>query len=186
MKLEEFIQDYNEAYVKIGAHHGSGFIFCGLGKDFLGYEENYSIERREWLQKQIINNANQIRFYDAKQDALFLRNCNRFINDLRKSKQDEKYKRAKEFKDFATLDDYMESLKRERYKLLERYYKREKTLTKMLDRYTPIRDREVKEVYKSVLPNKYGVKDTIILYKGTESGKYWDITEFEEGVSDEE
>ena len=47
-------------------------------------------------------------------------------------------------------------------------------LEKRLESYTPIAERQVRDIYKAI----YG--ETVILFEGLESGKYWSVKEYRE------
>lgn len=175
MTVKEYIETTKKPYIKIGAKNGSSFIFCGDPKKFMEFEQEYNPKERQRLISIVIKLENELEnFYPNYKKIIF-----------RQYKEYKKYKinggNNKNFKKYKTVAEYVEHLKRLREKDYERLESSLKRNTKYRDIFTDISTREVKEVYPSILTNKYGFIDEIVLFKGYETGKYWDLDEYENG-----
>ena len=175
MIVKEYIQTTKKPYIKIGANKGDGFIYCGDPKEFIEFEQKYNavelqrlIERVNKLERELAG------FYPAYKRLMFRR-----YKDFKKDKANGG--KNKHFKKYKTIADYIAYLKTLRIQDHKRLEKSLELAIKRRDTFTDIGTREVKEIYPSISVNKYGFKDEIVLFKGKESGSYWDLDEYENG-----
>ena len=179
MTVYDYLKD-KDGYIKIGAQKGSNFIFCGTADKFIEIEPEMSAAILHGLIKEKETVIREVEKIDEKYANTFARNIQAFqIDYLRGTKG---LKREYRFRKYNSLYEYKEGLEKEKEKEENRLIKRIEFLTHRIEKFTPIRTREVREHYPSQITNRHGVKDEIVLFKGVESGKYWDLDEYENGV----
>ena len=175
MTVKEYIETTKKPYIKIGAKRGSAFIYCGDPKKFMEFEQEYNTAESERLINLAIKLESELKDFYPHYKKLFFKQYKEFKKDKADGGKN------KNFKKYKTIAEYIKHLK----KLRELDHKRlESSLARTIERrdtFTDISTREIKETYPSTLTNKYGFKDEIVLFKGYEAGKYWDLDEYENG-----
>lgn len=173
MTVKEYIETTKAPYIKIGAKNGSSFIFCGTPKDFTEFEQHFNPREKKRLEDTEARLTNELINFYPNYKKIFFRQYKEFKKDKLNGGKN------KNFKAFENIQEYLNHLKELREK---DHYRLENSLsiTKLRrENYTELNTRQVKEIYPSILTNKYGYKDEIILFKGYETGKYWDLDEYE-------
>ena len=151
MKIEDVIKDYPEDYnLKIGAHDGNGYFYCGTVSDWRQNCDEYS----EILKQFIRSRYNKSR-----------ENCATMIRNLCKDI----------LSDNNTSDEYTMALEN-RIVNISQAIKSKNNSKNRLANYIPVKDRVVMDYFDADLAVEYP-ECLVILIKGTESGKFWDNTE---------
>lgn len=162
-------------YIKLGANKGSGFVFCGQVKDCKEYLQRFDAEYIKRLENQL----HKKQLYLLNINGLWRRRitsklkeyAGRHEND--KNLQDKLLAKSKKLLAKKWRDREIASHSIANYK--------QKILS-----YTPINERPVLEMYKSLMLNEDYQRDIIIIYEGNENIPVWDLTEFRHGVGKEE
>lgn len=183
MNLLEYIEALEpNAYIKVGADKGNGFIYCGKAGDFAEYMTNENISAQEY--NKLFNIIRVKEDYIANFNSEWEKEYKSLTKAYKIAK--EEGRKEKRFKPFKTITAYRTFLRKDKdrkYKNLEKLLDFYKT---RLNEFTPIETREVVETYENVLLNEDGQIDYIIVFKGLEAAPYWDLTEFRHGVQKED
>lgn len=179
--LRDLMAMYEDNYVKIGTCHGAGFIFCGKLKDFVTKAENYdryTIAKKEKALKKL---EGRLKTFTTSESKII-------FNDMCRS-----YERVKEhaernidvkdiYAEWPTLESFKKHLKKNVIpKKKEALEKRVKKAKDNFDNYVGLFEREVVDIYMSILENNHGEYDYIILIDGDESDCWWTLEEYERG-----
>ena len=179
MTVEEYIRNTKAPYIKLGAKDGNSFIYCGTPKDFIEFAADFTENEPIRLEENFKKLTHELKRFPAAYKRLMKRNYLAFKKDkiyppkeIDKKSDISKYKNAQEYVHYLVLTREMDHKK-----LVVRFNRAEKALKV----YKPIMEREIVETYPSILTNKYGYKDEIVVMTGLEIGKYWDLDEYENG-----
>lgn len=179
--LKDLMPMYENNYVKIGTNHGAGFMFCGKLKDFVSKAENYDRYTIAKKEKALKNLESRLKTFSTSESKII-------FNDMCRS-----YERVKEhaernidvkdiYAEWTTLKDFKKHLKEEVIpKKKAALEKRVKKAQDNLDNYVGLFEREVVDIYMSILVNNHGEHDYIILIDGDESDCWWTLEEYERG-----
>lgn len=169
--LGEIIKDYEGKKVKIGSL--SGFFFCGR------VTESFSSKLNELNSEIYAALGERIATYKK-----YLGYNEKLLSEYRMTLNNKK----RQLKKWEGNKDHEEILSDRIARLEENIAAKEKysrtikgaisACTEKLGAFSPLTDREVREVYPSMLHKDV----TIILVEGEEVGKYWDIDECESEV----
>lgn len=166
MKLIDYLNNTNRKYIKLGAD-------C---KEFITEFNLYEPIR---LKEKLDGVKAEVKSFPIRYKALMKKNYLEFKKGIiyppiKKDKKSaiNKYNNAK---------DYVKHLIRLRDADLNLLLEKQNNAKKRLDTYKPLDCREIVETYDSILTNKYGYTDEIILVTGVEYGDYWDLDEYENG-----
>ena len=169
--LGEIIKDYEGKKVKIGSL--SGFFFCGR------VTEDFSSKLNELSSKIYAALGERIATYKKH-----LSYNEKLLSEYRMSLRDKK----RQLKKWEGNKNHEEILSDRIARLEESIAAKKKysrtlkgvisACTEKLGAFSPLTDREVREIYSSILHKDV----TIILVEGEEVGKYWDIDECESDV----
>lgn len=179
--------DKTSLKVKLGSEGGSGFVYCGYIDeiDVDGLDKAICDSFEATIDKceiTIKNLTNKPKTYRA------------FVDEMTKKKQYRASKYIKENKEKPLTKDQIEELEtefdtsRKSYMIWVNNLKRRletarttKHTTKYkLAHFTTIRSRSIVECYPSFTEED----TTILLFKGSENGKYWTTDEYESGFID--
>ncbi len=156
MKIEDIIEKFPEHYnLKIGANNGNGYFYCGTISDWVQNCDEYS----EKLKEVALRRCNRSR-----------NTCNNAIRNLLRD-----IKEYYELTGKSLPDDYIDSL--DIYILnIAKMVNTKNNSKNRFNNYIPVKEREVINYFEADLAVEYP-ECLVILVKGTESGKFWDITE---------
>ena len=166
--VKNYLINSEAKYIKLGANHGAGFIFCGTPQDAIEFLPGYNEREYQRLLDRTNYYKDEIDNFDERYEALIERNL--------------KYWRKSEGKNskFKTEEDYKDYLLNDKPKALERVKKIHKRYLVRTKMFTDVETREIVDIYSSILDNNKGCKDEIVVYEGYEPGAYWTLEEFEE------
>lgn len=157
MKVEEFVNN-NNGRIKLGACDGGAFVYCG---DI----DNMSIEE---LDKKILYSFNRTKM-----------NAKIRINALNEKPYEDWLKTQQINGTPESMCDY-ESYLSDRTRRIESAKRTLKDYTQRLKTWRSVGDREIIDVYDSILePNT-----KVVIYDGRERGTAWTTEEYERGFNE--
>ena len=155
MIISDIIKDYPEDYnLKIGAHDGNGYFYCGTIADWKQHGGEYSESLKDLVRSRYLKSKDNCK-------TLIMNLC----KDVVRSSEDGKME----------VDDYTESLENRLVNISKAINSRNNS-KKRLDNYISVNNRVVMEHFEADLAIEYP-ECLVILVKGTESGKFWDCDE---------
>lgn len=174
MTVREALNGHKGEIIKLGAD--AGFIYCDINDE----------TTEQTLTKLDANNVIQIKI-SLKRTLDYIGRFNEIWTRKKQNKlaeyEEETEKRLKKGKEpKCTKEELLERLEQLKLKDFKQKTTYAQRLQARQDKYIPFLDREVREIYKAC----YG--ETIILFKGLESGDYWTVKEYRDatkGVKDE-
>lgn len=179
MTVEEYIKSTKAPYIKLAAEKGTCFIFCGTPKDFLEFAADFTRNEPIRLEERVERLSKELKDFPTQYKKMMIKNYMKFKKDkiyppkeIDKKSEIARYKNAKAYVHHLVLLREMDH---------EKLIKALNNARRLIKHYKPIMERDIVETYPSVLVNKYGYKDEIVIMTGYENGKYWDLTEYENG-----
>lgn len=168
MLLKEQLKLLEGENVKLGS--GTSFIYCGVfGNNIEKIVEKLSVEEHKRLQNLKSRHTKYLLNFDRIWNARIKMKIKSF------KKEKETNKKIK-----TTVEEYEEELIIRREKEKIKVEKNLEEVTNQLKVFTPFLEREVIDVYESIIDPE--VK--IVIFEGQEVGDYWDEEEYKTGIKE--